>query len=153
MKILNLKEIPDTIPTLAKWHHEEWAYLNPQKSLEKRIESYREYLGEALVPSTYVALEKSTVLGSASIIKHDMDTRVEYSPWLASVFVHPDHRERGVGSKLVSHVMSTAKKSGFESLYLFTPDRESFYKRLGWTTIHREPYNATQVTIMILNFT
>lgn len=152
MKIVDLKEIPDIISMLAKWHHEQWSYLSPQTSLENRIEKYYKYLGEALIPSTYVACENSTVMGSASIVKHDMKTRMEYSPWLASVYVHPEHRCKGIGSRLVSYVMATAEKNGLESLYLFTPDKEKFYKRLGWTTIHNESYNNTQVSIMTLRF-
>jgi N-acetylglutamate synthase-like GNAT family acetyltransferase len=152
IRIVNLSEIPDIIPMLAKWHHEQWAHLNPQASLKKRIDNYHTYLGDELVPSTYVALKTGGVAGSASIVKHDMDTRMEYSPWLASVYVHSDYRDKGIGSKLVSHVMAVAEKNGFESLYLFTPDKENFYKRLGWSTIHNESYHHSTVFIMARQF-
>ena len=152
MEIVDLKEIPDAIPMLADWHHEQWSYLSPQTSLEIRIEKYHEYLREEIIPSAYVAIEKSAVMGSASIIKHDMKTRMEYSPWLASVYVHPEHRDQGIGSKLVSHAMSIAKKNNFEFLYLFTPDKEKLYQRLGWSTIHNELYSNTQVSVMAVRF-
>ncbi len=152
MKIVDLKEIPEIIPILAKWHHDQWAYLNPQSTLEGRIEKYHEYCGEEFIPSTYVACRNSDILGSASIIKHDMKTRMEYSPWLASVFVPPRHRNNGIGTRLVCHVMSIAEENNFDSLYLFTPDKERFYLKLGWTTIHKEFYSDTQVFIMSINF-
>ncbi len=152
MEIVDLNEIPDIISTLAKWHHEQWAYLSPQTSIEMRTEKYQEYLGEKLIPRTYVVLENSSVIGSASIVKNDMKTRMEYSPWLASVYVRPEHRDKGIGSKMVCHVMSVAEKNDFESLYLFTPDKESFYERLCWLTIHNEAFSNTQVSVMTLKF-
>ena len=152
MEIIDLRKIPEIIPMLAKWHHEEWAHFNPRTTLENRIERYHEYLGDAPLPSTYVACKNSDILGSAAIVKHDMKTRMEYSPWLASVFVPPQHRNNGIGTRLVSHVMTIAVKNGFDSLYLFTPDKERYYRKLGWSTIHKEFYSDTQVFVMSINF-
>lgn len=148
MDIVDLKEIPEIIPKLVEWHHAQWAYLNPGSTLEKRLEKTKRYLCDEPIPSTFVAVDSGDVLGSAAIIEHDMDTRMEYSPWLASVYVAPEHREKGIGSKLVSYIMSFAKKNNTNNLYLFTPDKEQFYKRLGWNTIHLEPFNEVEVCIM-----
>lgn len=152
MDIVDLRKIPEIIPKLAEWHHGQWAYLNPQDTLEKRVEKTKRYLCEEPIPSTFVAIESGEVLGSAAIVEHDMETRMEYSPWLASVFVSPEHRAKGIGSTLVTHVMSFAKKNGTNTLYLFTTDREHFYKRLGWSTIHIEPFNVVQAIIMQYSF-
>ena len=56
------------------------------------------------------------LFGSAAIIEHDMDTRMELSPWLASVFVAPEFRKRGIGSKLVTHVMEQAKNNKIKNI-------------------------------------
>lgn len=85
MDIVDLKEIPEIIPKLVEWHHTQWAYLNPRSTLEKRLEKTKRYLCDEPIPSTFVAVDSGDVLGSAAIIEHDMDTRMEYSPWLASV--------------------------------------------------------------------
>ena len=103
-----------------------------------------------LVPSTFVALEEQ-LLGSAAIVELDMDTKPDSSPWLASVFVSPESRGKGVGSKLVMQVMEKAKEAGIPVLYLFTPDKEGFYQKLGWHTISRETYRGHLVTIMEVN--
>ena len=150
MNILDLKEESEHIPTLANWHHNEWAYLNPDDSLQKRIEEMQSYLGRGLIPSTFIAKERNRLTGSAAIVKYDMDTRLELSPWLASVFVAPEYRQKGIGTKLVLHVMEKAKDEGISTLYLFTPNKDKFYRELGWSAFSKEAYRSQEVTIMKL---
>lgn len=150
MNILNLKEEPRHLSVLAQWHHKQWAYLNPEASLEKRIARMRACLNDALIPGIFIAKEGEQLLGSAAIVEHDMDTHRELTPWLASVFVAPAYRRRGVGTALVRHVMQQAQAAGIPVLYLFTPDQEAFYRKLGWQTLGRESYRGHDVTIMQL---
>jgi len=148
VNILDLKEEPEHIPTLADWHHNEWGYLNPDGSVQNRIEKMQSYLGIGLIPITFIAKEQSRLAGSAAIVKHDMDTKLELSPWLASVFVAPEYRQKGIGTKLVLHAMEKAKDVGVTTLYLFTPNKEHFYKELGWATFSEELYRGQEVAIM-----
>lgn len=148
MNIIDLSDEPEHITTLAEWHHAEWAHLNPGDILEQRIERMKGYLVNDLVPSTFVCKYQGQLAGSAAIIVSDMDSRPAVTPWLASVYVSPPFRRQGMGSALVCHVMSRAKQAGISDLYLFTPDREAFYRRLGWTTIAEEDYRDCRVTVM-----
>ena len=147
MKIIDLKFEPHYIPVLAGWHHQEWSYLNPDLTIAQRAEWMQSYLSAGLVPSTFIALEEQ-LLGSAAIIEHDLETRPDLSPWLASVFVAPEYRCKGVGSKLVIHVMEKTKEAGIPLLYLFTPDKEGFYQKLGWQTLSKETFRGHLITIM-----
>jgi N-acetylglutamate synthase-like GNAT family acetyltransferase len=148
MQILNLKAEPEHLKTLAEWHHNEWAYLNPTGSLSDRIRKMSEYLNDEFIPSTLIAKERGELIGSAALIESDMDSHKELTPWLASVFVKPSHRGKGVGSLLVKHVMDVAKENGMKELYLFTPSEEHFYKQLGWDRFAKEDYRGSLVTIM-----
>ncbi len=51
MDIINLKEEPNLIPTLAKWHHNEWSYLNSSLTLNERIYKMEAYLSNEIIPS------------------------------------------------------------------------------------------------------
>jgi GNAT superfamily N-acetyltransferase len=139
--VINLKAEPQYIPILADWHHHEWASLNPGQTVDQRIESMQAYLSDDLIPSTFIA-KGTHLMGSAAIIESDMDNRPELTPWLASVFVAKEFRNRGVGSRLVKHVMDEARKAVIKELYLFTPDRVSFYERLGWRFLDYEEYRG-----------
>lgn len=150
MHISYLAEHPHLIPALAGWHHAEWAHLNPGDTVEARISRMQKLLAKEQVPTAFVALQGETLLGSASLIDNDMDTRKDLQPWLASVYVAPEFRDRGVGSALVQRVVDEARALGIKTLYLFTPDRESLYARMGWKVIERTEYRGEQVVVMEL---
>jgi len=152
MKIVNLKAVPSELPVLAKWHQQEWADLNPGKSLKDRINKMQAYLENGFVPSTYVAIADE-LLGSAAIVKCDMDTRAELEPWLASVYVAKSQRGNGIGTALVKHIMQKAAHNGIERLYLFTPGQKEFYQGLGWQYLEQTQYHDQQVTIMYVDLT
>ena len=149
MKIVDLGERRDALPILAAWHHEEWRSLNPGLTLADRMRRMERHLETNPIPSTFVAIGAGgEVLGSAALVEHDMETRPELSPWMASVYVAPPHRRRGGGSALVRHVVERAGKAGVATLYLFTPDRARFYASLGWAHVETTAYRDHEVTIM-----
>jgi GNAT superfamily N-acetyltransferase len=145
--ILDLKQAPQHLKTLAQWHLNEWSHFNPGESIQQRIDRMHPFFNDAFVPSTFIATD-TKLLGSAAIVTNDMETRVDLSPWLASVYVDPAHRCKGTGTKLVRHIMHLAKTNGIKKLYLFTPDQEKFYEKLGWKTISRESYRGQEVAVM-----
>lgn len=150
MRIEYLADNPSFLETLARWHHEEWSHFDPADTLQKRIGRMQAHLGRLQIPTTFVALDGDAVLGSAALVADDMHRLRDLTPWLASVFVTPEHRNRGVGSAVVRRVVEEAQALGVERLYLFTPDRERLYARLGWSVSERTEYMGLSVVIMEL---
>ena len=150
MEIIDIRECVQALPVLALWHHQEWSDYNPGQTIAMRMEQMRAYLGDDMIPSMFVAMDDD-VVGTAAIVEHDMDTHQELSPWLASVYVDVPYRRRGIGSMLVRHVMQQARHAGIANLYLFTPDRQDLYRRLGWQELSNEIYRDHQVTIMSID--
>lgn len=111
----------DFIPPLAQWHHNEWAYLRLGASIESRIMRLRRCCGRREMPTAVIAFTKDTLLGSAVLVAHDLDTRMDLSPWLAGVFVALEHRRRGIGAALVQRIIDEATALGVQQLYLYTP--------------------------------
>ena len=151
MKIEYLAENLALVPTIAHWHHEEWGYFNPGDSVEKRITNLQTHLGREQIPTTFISLSGGILLGSASLIAHDMDTRMDLSPWLASIYVLPENRGQGIGTALVERVIEEAVELGIETLYLFTPDRKGFFASLGWSVVEHTEYREQKVVIMALH--
>jgi N-acetylglutamate synthase-like GNAT family acetyltransferase len=148
MRIEYLSDHPEALPILAKWQHAEWGHLRPGDTLEKRTVRLRGFSNGNQIPMTVVALDENEVLGSASLIEHDMETRMELTPWLAGVFVGEQYRRRGIGAELVRRIMAEAKRLKVPLLYLYTVHSEKFYAALGWKLMERTSYREQSIVIM-----
>ena len=138
VRIDYLGDHPEYIPTIARWHQLQWGYLDPDRTLEDRIAELRTHLAPRSIPTTFVAVDEEMPVGCVSLIPHDLDTQPPLTPWLASLYVAPRHRRRGVGSALVQRVVEEARLLDIATLYLFTPDQDRFYARRGWAVLHRD---------------
>ena len=148
MRIEYLADRTDALPILARWKHKEWGHLRAGDTVEKRQARLAETAHRDRIPLTVVALQGEEVLGSASLIEHDMETRMELTPWLAGVYVGEAYRCRGIGAELVRRIMSEAGKLKVPLLYLYTVHSEKFYAALGWTFLERTSYLEHDVVIM-----
>lgn len=147
--ILSLAEVPHHLPQLARWFHSEWAYLHPGQTLQERICELSQYLRANLLPECFVLEDESrNLIGSASIVGCDMDTRKDLFPWLASVYINPRQRKCGHGKKIVHATMQKALEMGFNKLYLFTPNQAPWYAKMGWQKLERTHYHGAPVTLM-----
>src|SRR5947199_8362607 len=86
-----LADHPEFIPTLAQWHHREWAYLRPGDSLEARTARLRGSCGHREIPTVIVSFTSGTLLGSAILVERDLYTRIVLSSGRACVFVAHEH--------------------------------------------------------------
>jgi N-acetylglutamate synthase-like GNAT family acetyltransferase len=135
-------------PILARWHYEEWRDLLPQWSYEEALADLQSHTGRACIPTTFVALADGQLLGSASLILDDLEAACNLSPWMASVFVRPEQRGKGVGKKLVARVVAEARQLQVPTLYLFTAGQEEYYRKLSWSFYQRADCGGHEVTIM-----
>lgn len=140
------------VATLAEWDHAQWGHLNPGRRLDATIAAFRGQCGAGGVPSVFAALHGETPLGMASLVAADMSDRRELTPWLASVYVVPEWRGRGIASRLVRRVEEEAQACGHARFYLFTPDQQALYRRLGWRDLEEREYRGEAVTIMRRTF-
>ena len=148
MQIDYLANHQEFIPALAQWHFREWAYLRPGDSVEARISRLRGCCGHREIPTVVIAFANHTLIGSAMLVAHDMDTRMVLSPWLAGVFVVPDHRRHGAGAALVQRIVDEATGVGIERLYLYTPSAKHFYSCLGWSLLEHTNYRGAEAAVM-----
>lgn len=148
MTIEYLADHPQFLSALAQWQHAEWGYIRPGDTVEARMARLQSSVQIGRIPLTVVALADGELLGSASLILHDMDTRLELTPWLAGVFVAPEHRRKGVGAQLVRRIMAEAATLKVSLLYLYTVHSEKFYANLGWSLQEHAAYRDQKVAIM-----
>ncbi len=148
LSIHYLADYPQFVPTVASWVYTEWGHHNPSFTVQQFEATYRTHMVKDSIPLTLIALWDDLPAGTASIFVEDMDIHPELTPWLAAVYVPVDHRGKGIGSELVGAIEAKARALGIRRLYLWTPDKEHFYTRLGWEGIERPILFHEQVVLM-----
>ncbi len=138
-------------PMLAEWHHAEWSPLLPDWSRAEAEAELHSHAGRCQVPTTFVALEAGVLVGSASLLAKDLDELADLTPWLASVFVIPEARSRGIGKMLVFRVVEEARALGYRAIHLWTAGQADYYRRLGWAEWRRVMHHGNEFVVMRLN--
>lgn len=152
MKIELLIENDHLIPEIALLKFQEFSYLVPGKTLNNFIQGLKSHLNYKKLPIAYVLVSDSKeFIGTFSLRKHDMDTHQHLTPWIGSVLVHPHKRNQGIGALIVKQSESFAKQMGYSSLHLFTPNKEAWYKKLGWQIKEHTLFNQSSVAVMYKN--
>ncbi len=143
--------VPGLIPPVAGWLYNEWGRHLPGRSLETADHALRQEPDARGLPTTLIAIEGGEPVGVARLVEFDLDSRPDLGPWLASVFVPGNKRNRGTGTLVCSGIVEAARQRGYPTLYLFTPDRAPFYQRQGWEVMGHEQHHGVQVTLMKLD--
>jgi N-acetylglutamate synthase-like GNAT family acetyltransferase len=136
---------PDAAGQVARWIEDEWGRL-PIHDYLTAFERDEDWA--ATFPYVLIAEQAGAVVGTASLLYGDMETRPELGPWLGCVYVRPECRGQGIGSRLTEKVERLAESLGIRTLYLFTADQEAFYRRLGWSTVEETEYEDERVAVM-----
>jgi predicted N-acetyltransferase YhbS len=148
LQIVPLVERPRFVDQVAAWGFAEWGHLNPGQTLQSRTAWIRETMAADRVPVALVASDDGgAIVGTASLIFDDLEGDPR-NPWLASVFVPPEHRRKGIASALVGAVEDTARRLGHKRLYLFTTSASALYAGLGWRALERRDYRGEQIQVM-----
>jgi GNAT superfamily N-acetyltransferase len=150
MDIAYLADHPQHISTLAAWHHAQWGHLNPGTDVAWRTRQLTLHTGRPGIPTTLIALDGDTLLGSASLVKNDLTSHPDLTPFLASVYVAPAFRRQGVASALVRGVVAVVQELGLPEFYLITPDQQRLYASLGWQAREQVSYRGEMVTLMAI---
>lgn len=148
ISIMRLRADDPNAEIVAGWTFATWGHLHPGLTQEQAVERLKAECGQAGVPSIFVAMRGETPVGTASLIADDMSIRREFAPWLASVFVVPEWRGQGIASVLVRRVEAEAIENDIAHFYLYTPDQQALYRRLGWQDVESLEYRGETVTVM-----
>ena len=143
-----LADEPEEISLVASWIHREWSERTGISSVEPFRQAVSKCTDPSRIPFAVVACLADRVVGTAALVEQDMKERSDLSPWLARVYVEAPARGQGVGSALCRDVLARAMGMGVSRLYLFTPDQQHFYSRMGWEVIEDIGYWNTTVSIM-----
>jgi GNAT superfamily N-acetyltransferase len=149
MRIELLADHPSLVPVVSDWHFDEWGTNDPGTTPADWASELAGRCERDRIPITFVALVGSEPVGSTSLVHWDMETRRDLTPWLASVYVVPAFRQRGVATALVTGALAKARELGVRRLHLWTRSAAGLYERLGWRPLVEEPYAGKTVLVMV----
>jgi GNAT superfamily N-acetyltransferase len=147
-----LAEVPQHAPVLAAKHAQEWAHLYPEQEESQILTAFSAEAADGHLPLTLLAMDGETLMGSVSLIFGDLPSRPDLDPWLASLFVLHRFRGRGVAGFLIKSALEVFASTGFSTIYLFTENRVSLFRKYGFEYMEDGQCAGHTVRIMKRDF-
>ena len=135
---------------LARWHVKEWQSVFPEWTVQDAVAEFNTQLLFSELPATWLAFSDDVLIGSISALLEDSAELNDIAgPWLASFYIVPDYRGKGVGQLLMAAVEQAVKSFGYQEWYLFTPHHEAYYAKQGWALKENRRIHDANVAVMI----
>lgn len=142
-----LENRPELVPVCARWNFHEWG-REAGRTMQETVDAFMAFLDPDNQQKAFVALHAGIPSGLVLLIDNDLDTHEHLKPWLASLYVAPAFRNKGVGKQLIKAAEEAARSQGHEELYLYT-DKPDYYRSAGWE--HHEALAGENAGMAILN--
>jgi N-acetylglutamate synthase-like GNAT family acetyltransferase len=130
MKIFELSQRNDLFDEAVKVYWNQWGDEQNYKFYEDCM--FHSCKTTDKVPRFYIALLDESIIGTYALLRNDLNSRQDLFPWLACLYVSPEHRGKKIGSHLLEHALQETNIKGYQKLYL-TTDLEGYYEKYGWT--------------------
>ncbi|TPI47112.1 GNAT family N-acetyltransferase [Mesorhizobium sp. B2-9-1] len=98
--------------------------------------------------AAFVARDRGRLIGSCLLVRSEISSPHDFSPWLAGLIVEDGYRGSGVGTALVRTVEARAVSAGVGKLYLYTWQARGFYEALGWTAVETFEQDGAPMLLM-----
>jgi len=149
MRFEFLVDRPAAIDSVSRWYFEEWGRLNSKASVEEIAKKISQSMNRDKPPLLLLAVEGSRVVGAAELKYREMDIYPDREHWLGGLFVVPQYRGSGIGSKLIEKIALLAEEFGIRKLYLQTERLDGgLYPDHGWEPLETVSYKGTEVLVM-----
>ncbi len=152
MHIEKLSHHRGLVGPIALTLHEAWGDLPPWADLGAIEERLMAGAAHADFPHTLVAVTPGGAWAAAGSVKlFELSSQPDKVHWVGEIFVLPEHRGRGLGSRITTALADHAFSAGASQIYLYTPDQQALYARLGWQEVSKDVVNGETVSIMELH--
>jgi predicted N-acetyltransferase YhbS len=133
----------------ARWRASAFSVL--EVSFEQELRSIELFASDQNRGVALVAKADGEPVGTCLLVESEIEPNHDVSPWLAGLFVAPEHRRKGAGATLVRAIEDKARQREFSRLYLYTSDAVGFYKSLGWEVLDRTNWKGLDTALMVRN--
>jgi len=131
----------------ARWRANAFSVL--QASFEQELRSMELFASDQSLGVALVAKADGEPVGTCLLVESEIEPNHDVSPWLAGLFVVPEHRRKGAGAALVRAIEDEARQREFSRVYLYSTDAVTFYERLGWEVLDRTNWKGFDTALMV----
>ena len=131
----------------ARWRANAFSVL--QASFEEELKALELFASDQTHGVALVAKANDEPIGTCLLVESEIEPNHDVSPWLAGLFVVPEHRRKGAGAALVRAIEDQARLREFSQLYLYTTEAIEFYVRLGWSAVDRTNWKGFDTALMV----
>lgn len=117
-------------------------------SFDDEFASLERFVADRRHQVVLVDTRNGDAAGTCLLVPSEIEPAHSVSPWLAGLFVSPEHRRHGVGTALVRAIEDEARARGHRALFLYTTDAIGYYERLGWTVRDRVEWLGYPTALM-----
>ncbi|MBX2805572.1 MAG: GNAT family N-acetyltransferase [Hyphomicrobiales bacterium] len=131
----------------AKWRVEAFSDVLV-RSADAERESLEAFTQDQTEQVAIVAGLDGAPAGTCLLVRSELEPLHQISPWLAGLYVAPEHCRRNVGRALVAAIEKQAELRGKRHLYLYTRSAMTYYQRLGWHTLEQMVWKGRPTALM-----
>jgi GNAT superfamily N-acetyltransferase len=130
----------------ARWRAAAFSVL--EASFEQELKSLELFASDRSQGVALIAKVGDEPIGTCLLVESEIEPNHDVSPWLAGLFVVPEHRRNGAGAVLVRAIEDQARQRGASRLYLYTSAAAGFYAKLGWARLDRTDWKGFDTVLM-----
>jgi len=145
--IVRLEAGSPHLPVLADWRYDAF-FKGTDVSLEESRRQLLTIAGSLNGEVALVAEHGGVPAGLCLYVHNEIDAAHDLTPWLASLYVVPEFRMRGIGRALVTAIEDHARGDDAGRLHLYTIGAEAFYRRCGWVVADRFDWHGKAFVLM-----
>ncbi|KZL27162.1 GNAT family N-acetyltransferase [Pseudovibrio sp. WM33] len=130
--ILSSDDAPHFLTQLCDWFAQEWGELDPVNLRQSDLEG----------PSPLLAIsEEGKLIGGLAFTIAPEPQSTTNSIWINALLVAPEHRRKGIASKLVSAAEKAAALKGITELFVYT-EYAALYTGCFWELLETKEGNS-----------
>jgi GNAT superfamily N-acetyltransferase len=146
--ILPLKAHSPELGITARWRHEAFLKEDGLSIADSEAQLTKLTTRPEGPEIALIAFIAGQLAGICLLVLHELEPAHDLSPWLASLYVTPEFRQRGVARRLVKAIEDHARDNGVARLHLYTVDAVDFYLKCGWAVAERMPSHGGELVLM-----
>ncbi len=131
----------------ARWRASAFSVL--EASFQQELKSLELFASDQSHGLALVAKANGEPIGTCLLVESEIEPNHDVSPWLAGLFVVPEHRRKGAGAVLVRAIEDQARRRECSRLHLYTSEAVGFYTRLGWSVLDRTNWKGFDTALMV----